>query len=152
MFQSILSFLQASAPVLVIIYIAWKEYRSGANEISKQVKDTYKERVEQLEEMVEKLQDEHDEHSKQIVRLETQIAEKDKQLERYERIFANRNPNLEKVLGNIEQFMAQIFQQNKHQTSILEKGQLRDIKMDDASINKTGVPVRVPDDSLEEEI
>lgn len=152
MLESITSFLTDSAPFLAVLYIVYKEYKSGANGIAVKVKDTYKERVEQLEKMVGELQDEHDEHSKQIVRLETQLSEKDKQLERYERIFANRNPDLTKVLSNIEQFMSQIFQQNKHQTSILEKRQTRDKKIDDASVHKTGVPIMIPTDSQEEEI
>ncbi len=136
---------QLSTPLL-IIFLAWREYRSGDTALNKKIKDDYKERNGQLEGQLSSKKLELEESAKQIVIFQTVIKEKDKQLERYEKIFANRNPDLTEVLEKISRFMSAIHNQNKHQTTILENRQKRDKMIDEASISHKGSPMMAPTD------
>lgn len=146
MWPKIYTIASQSLPSLILIFLAWKEFRSGSSKLSDKIKSDYKERNDQLEKTNKELEAERTERKIYITKLETTIAEKDKQLDRYEKIFANRNPDLTEVLEKISRFMAAIHNQNKHQTTILEKRQKRDKLIDEASLNHKGSPMMAPTD------
>ncbi len=126
-------------PLLVVLYLAWKEYKSGNSQLSKKIQDDYKERNEQLEQRVADLEKDHQMYALQINKLETILEEKDKQLDRYEKIFANRNPDLTDILKEIRDFMNAIHEQNMRQTAMLEMSHQRDTIVDSAA----GVGIKV---------
>lgn len=144
MLQTFLTILSAGTSIFLIIFLAYREYKSGDSALKKSIQDDYKTRNEQLERRVNDLEEEHDGYAKQILQFQAIIGEKDKQLDRYEKIFANRNPDLTDVLKEIKQFMSNIYEQNKHQTGILEQRQHRDRLIDEASKQHKGEPMRAP--------
>lgn len=142
--QNYITIISSLSPILVIIYLAWKEYRSGDSELKRSIQADYETHTKQLEQKVADLQEEHKEHTKDIVRLQTLNEEKDKRIAEYKEIFANRNPDLTAVLDEIKEFMRLIHLQNKHQTDILEQRQQRDKLIDEASKKHTGALMRAP--------
>lgn len=83
-------------------------------------------------------------HEVEIGKLQVINQEKDRQIAEYKEIFANRNPDLTEVLASIKTFMENIYNQNKYQTGILEKRQVRDQKIDEASAKHKGSPMMAP--------
>lgn len=142
--SEILTIISSCSPFIVVAYLAWKDYRSGSSEIAKKIKEEYKERNGQLEQRIKDLEEHHHENSVEIGKLQAKLEEKEKQITRYEQIFANRNPDLEKVLSRIEQFMSKLNEQTEYQTGILEQRQERDKMIDEASRTHRGAPMMSP--------
>lgn len=146
--------------VAVAAYLVWKEYRTGTSVINSQVVNNYealnkqqKEKIAEQEKAIEKYQADmaeiktsmqkmKEEHARDIGSLQGQITAKDKHISDLQKTILNRNPELEKLLGDIRDFMENIYKQNQHQTTILEAGQLRNIKIDHATQQEEGHVLR----------
>lgn len=79
--------------------------------------------IEILQKNVDILTQSQKEDHDQITRLQEQIKLSTAENDRLTKIIENRNPDLEKVLSEIRDFMAKLNAKNDHQTNILE-GQL----------------------------
>jgi hypothetical protein len=121
---------------VVVIYI----YNNKSN-VSSTVIDNYKTLDEQKTQQIESLQKAVEEIKatmranektflEKIYKLEGQLKEKDNQIKSLNQILSNRNPELEKVLSEIKHFMSNIYDQNRHQTSLLENNKVRNQEID----------------------
>jgi len=126
-----------------------REWRSGAKQLSAEVLHNYETLVKQQKDQIlhyeqefGKLKSEMANMEKGLIaklgKLEGQLQEKDKQLQTLSEILANRNPELEKVLAEIRDFMKELNDTNMHQTKILEASQKRDKGIDDSTDAQTG--------------
>ncbi len=146
----------------VTLYLVWKEYRSGNNAINTQVVANYnaldkqqKEKITEQETAIAQYQKDmaeiksamnkmKEDFARETGRLQGQITAKDLHITQLQQTILNRNPELEKLLSEIRDFMENIYSQNKHQTTMLEAGQLRNKNIDDATIHDKGKPIRIP--------
>lgn len=81
---------------------------SGAMQVSKDIINTYKTRVDQLEENEKISRERVHEHTKEIAKLQGVLEEKDKYINQMREILQNRNPELTEVLKEIRKFMESI--------------------------------------------
>jgi capsule polysaccharide export protein KpsE/RkpR len=142
-----LSSLLTLLPTLVLIAaIVFSQWRSGAKEVSGEVMANYEKLVAQLREELTRMKTEMGNMEKgliaKIAKLEGQLQEKDSQLSSLQTILANRNPELETVLGEIRDFMKQLKDETNHQTTILEAGKSRDRQIDDSTDRQVGNVMR----------
>jgi uncharacterized coiled-coil protein SlyX len=133
---------------VVVIYIY-----SNKNNVSSTVISNYKTLDEQKTQQISELQKAIEEIKanmratekgfiERIAKLEGQLKEKNNQIEALNQILANRNPELEKVLAEIRDFMKDIKNQNEHQTSILEESQKRNEVIDQSTDQEKGKVLR----------
>jgi hypothetical protein len=133
--------------------IFYTQFKSGAKQVSSEVITNYKALDDQKTQQIEALKQDVEEiranmrssekgFIERIAKLEGQLKEKDNQLKMVHQILANRNPELEQVLGEIRDFMQSIDLQNQHQTKILERGQIRDENIDQSTEEETGNVLR----------
>lgn len=103
----------------LIGFLAYRESRSGNNEITKEVIQNYKNLDEQQKSNIQECRDNlvgatksmHElelRTNERIANLEGVVSEKDKQLQTLNQIVANRNPDLENTLHDIRNFMKNI--------------------------------------------
>jgi len=137
-------------PVVVVIFLAWKEYRSGSSALRKDINSDYIERNQQLEEKLKIFELKLHEVSIQMVKLEATIIEKDKHIDSLTKLIENRNPELIVVLTEIREFMKSVkglVDKNQielvYQTELLDKQQLRADNIAKASANHTGDLTRI---------
>lgn len=108
--ESFFTKLDVNTLIIVVsgLVIIWNQYKQSDTKLAKEVKETYKERIVQLEQKVKDL----DNHVNELIKTDAKkdgiIEEKDKQLQSYEVIFANRNPELEKILSQFVDFMSKL--------------------------------------------
>jgi hypothetical protein len=103
--MDIVGLLTPLGTVLVIGFLAYKEYRSGSATINDQVLEGYKERNKQLE---EKLADERSEKLRltgEVAAANATLAANAETIRKQEAVIANRNPELVAILGEIRDFM-----------------------------------------------
>ncbi len=133
---------------VVLIYIF-----SNRNNVSKTVIDNYKTLDDQKTRQIEDLKKDVQEIKatmrviekgfiERISKLEGQLKEKDNQIRTLNEILSNRNPELEKILGEIHEFMKQLVKSNSHQTEMMESSQNRNDRIDSATDNETGNVLR----------
>lgn len=152
MLSQAIAFTSAISPLLVVLYVTWKEYRSGSSDLAEKIKNEYRERNEQLDKKIKELQDDHHKHSVEIGKLQAVLEEKEKQIVKYETIFANRNPELTETLKEIRDFMKDLHTINKEQITILRDRQKRDKMIDNASKLHKGAPMMAPVGDLPDNI
>lgn len=139
--------------VVLAAAIWFAQWRSGSKEISSEVRENYKTLDEQKSLQLEELKKAIEEIKasmratekgfiERIAKLEGQLKEKNNQIDSLNRILANRNPELETVLGEIRDFMKELRETNVHQTNILERGQIRDKVIDKHTENEDGKVLR----------
>ncbi len=108
--ESFFTKLDVNTFIIVIsgLLIIWNQYKQADTKLSKEVKETYKERIVQLEGKVKDL----DLHVNELIKADAKkdgiIEEKNKQIQSYEVILANRNPELEKILSQVVSFMQKL--------------------------------------------
>jgi chromosome segregation ATPase len=135
-FATYLPALNALGLISVAVAIFYNQYNSGAKQVSNEVISNYKLLDEQKTKQIADLQKQilaiqeamrasENRFVERIAKLEGQLREKNHQVESLNQILANRNPELEKLLAEIRDFMQNIYSQNQHQTSILEEAQNR---------------------------
>ena len=119
--------------------ILYSQWRTGAKQVGAEVIANYKALVEQKNEHLNQTKQELATFKTEmanmekgliakIAKMEGALGEKDKQLEMLNKILANRNPELEKVLGEIgkglgeiRNFMSQLTLKNDEQTVMLQE-------------------------------
>lgn len=158
--MEITEYISSFGVIAVAVYLVYKEYKSGNTNINSQVVNNYKvldeqqkEKISEQEQAIAQYQkDFHDvkqamskmkeEFANEIGKLQGQITAKDKHISDLQATILNRNPELENLLREIRDFMENIYNQNMHQTTILEKGQDRNQKIDEATIKDQGHVLR----------
>lgn len=96
---------------IVAFLLLVDKFFNGAGKIRKEVIETYKERNEQLEGQLKGLQEQITQHSKEIAKLSGILEEKDKVILSLNQTIQNRNPELEKTLRSINDFLERIYKQ-----------------------------------------
>ncbi len=84
--------------LLIAVVLLIDKFRNGTTATQKEIRDTYKERADQLEGIVDELK-------KQISQLTSDIAGFKSQNELMTKLIANRNPDLERILTEISHFL-----------------------------------------------
>jgi len=151
----IIAIIAGAPSILVAVLLGYREYKSGSNKISAEVITNYATLDRQQKEYIERCDNNligatatmnsmKIEFTDRIANLEGVVGEKDKQLKNLTEILANRNPELEKVLVKIKDFMENIYNANVSQSLILESQQRRNIKIDKASLKHMGPVMRSP--------
>lgn len=146
--------------IAVAGFLVWKEYRSGNSTLNSQVVANYKQLDEQQKDQIAQKDAAINQYqkdmaeikqamgtmkegfAKEIGKLQGELKAKDEQIALLQQTVLNRNPELEKLLTEIRDFMENIYKQNQHQTTMLEKGQVRNEKIDDATEAETGKVLR----------
>jgi len=157
-FSQYIPIISAGATLSLVVLLAIKEWRSGSGKISAEVITNYKNLDDQQKAIIEEykislatatttIQQMDMRFAEKVAKFEGIILAKDKQIEDLSKILSNRNPELEKVLSDIRNFMQQIIQTNLAQTKMLEGQQKRNQAIGKASKNKTGQPMRSPSGS-----
>lgn len=163
-FDDIIKIMTAFSPLAVVVYLAIREWKSGSKATNKEVIDNFELLTQQLKDKLDEKEKTHKEdlarYERQVTELKTEmqnmekgliakiaklegvIAEKDKQLKIANEILANRSPELEKLLAEIRDFMSNIYDQNMHQTSLLETSQTRDQTIDTSTEEERGKVLR----------
>ncbi len=133
---------------VVLIYIFYNR-----NNVSSTIIDNYKtlddQKTEQIkvlsqaiEEIKASMRTTKEAFIERIAKLEGQLKEKNNQIDSLNQILANRNPELENVLGEIRDYMASLDKKQQHQISILERSQVRDDNIDQSTEDETGNVLR----------
>lgn len=156
-YSEIAQFIGALSPILLVVYIIFREWRSGTSTLRKDINSDYVERNRQLEEKLKDVEDRLNEVSLQMGKLEATLIEKDKHIANITKIIENRNPDLLKVLDEIKTFMKNLNElmiktnntssensgELHYQTSLLNRQAKRDENIDDASATGEGNPIRI---------
>lgn len=103
---TILSFVSNIALVAAIVFF---QFRRGSSQVSAEVINTYKLRVEQLSEDNKTLSKNQHENTSKIGRLEGILEEKNKELTRVQDILKDRNPETQKFM----QYLTDVAQQSQ---------------------------------------
>ncbi len=122
----------ATTTILLIIFLAFREWRSGSKKISdevitnyatldKQQKDNIQECRDNLVGATKAMHELENRFTGRIANLEGKVAEKENQLRILTQVLANRNPELETVLADIRNLMKNINDINSNRVNILEK-------------------------------
>jgi len=149
--------VSASLTVLVLVFLAWKEMRSGTSNLRSDINNDYKERNTQLEEKLRAVEEKLQIMSLQIAKLETTINEKDKHIDNLTKLIENRNPELVILLTEIKGFLANLQglavetkltsennqKELEYQTQILNRQNSRNKNIDSASSEHVGDPLRI---------
>jgi chromosome segregation ATPase len=126
------SFIAAYLPTVVIILaIVFTNWRTGAKQVSTEVLANYEKLDKQQKEQIDAYKKDIAEiratmratemtFIEKISKLEGQLSEKDKRVKDLELIVTNRNPDLEKILSDIRDFMKRLSETNTKQTRMLE--------------------------------
>jgi len=101
-YADIAQFSLSILPILAIIFLAWKEYRSGSSRLRKDINEDYRERNSQLEEEIKKLREEVHKVNIQMMEFKATIIEKDKHIESLTKLIENRNPELVEILQELK--------------------------------------------------
>lgn len=153
--------------IIVAGYLVYKEYRSGTDKLDEKIKSNYETLIAQQEKEIKeskekelKYQRDQGEMRKEIANmkeafakttgdLQGQINAKDKQIKELTDTILNRNPDLEnlildtnKTMKDVRILMSSMFEQNKHQTRILEQAKARNDKIDEATEREKGHVLR----------
>lgn len=125
-----MSFLTSVTPLVILLYLAFKELKSGSSALNEKIKKEYKEMADVLEKRIKNIEESNKQKDTEIIQYKTEIAEfkgiikeKDRQLDRYEEIFQNRNPEMIKMLESINTFLREI-----HMTGLKNMQLIKDNK------------------------
>ena len=130
--QQIQPFITAAGFVVLAAAIWWSQWRSGAKQVGAEVIANY-ERLDRqqkdqidaykrdIEEIKASMRQTEKSFIEKIAKLEGAVGEKDRQLEILNKVLANRNPELEKILAEIRDFMRQLALKNDEQTDMLKQ-------------------------------
>jgi flagellar biosynthesis/type III secretory pathway chaperone len=158
--DNLAGYISSFGIIAVALLLLWKEYRSGTDKLDSKIKQSYETRIAQQDRELEehkareiKYQQNQGEMKKAIATMKEEfaakfgemkgeISAKDKQIKDLTDTILNRNPDLEKLLAEIRDFMENIHKQNLHQTSILEAGSDRNDRIDEATAKEEGHVLR----------
>lgn len=144
--SDITPFINTAGVVFLAVAIFFTQWRAGSKQVSAEVMDNYEKLVSQLRDELTTVKTEMVNMEKgliaKIAKLEGALEEKERQLATMAEILANRNPELEKVLAEIRDFMRNLADANRHQTQILEAGQSRDKAIDTSTKARVGNVLR----------
>ncbi len=158
--KGIAAFISSFGVVAVAAYLIYKEYRSGATTLNGQVIANYKALDEQQKrQLAEKdaailqyqkdvaeikaaMQKMRQEFANDVGKLQGELKAKDEQIKLLQATILDKNPEMVKLLEEIRNFMENIYTQNQHQTNMLERGQTRNEKIDDATAHESGKILR----------
>ncbi len=122
----------------IIVILALERLFNGSFKVSKEIGAAYKERADQLQESFKELNEKFIVQGKEISALQATVKSKDEHIDALNQTILNRNPELEKILNQISLFLGKLSEETKYQTVILEKGQERNKKIDEATIQEEG--------------
>lgn len=158
--MEISNILKDYAPLAVIAYLVFKDIRSGRSQISAEAQNNYKAVHEQDKETIAELKSQLRKAEEGCIatrnKLEGELKAKDESIARQQAIIENRNPELLEILkANLEintkvaDFMEKLnarMDKNEGilniQTEMLQTGQDRNKKIDEATANETGHVLR----------
>lgn len=148
---AITPFLNTVGLIVLAAAIVFNNWRTGSKQVSSEVISNYNVLdIQQKEQIAEKdrqiVQSQKDiaeiktamgrmkeEFANELGKLQGQLTSKDKQIADLQSTILNRNPELEKLLTDIRNFMKEIRDSNTHQTQILEGQVTRDVAIDKAT-------------------
>ena len=118
--------------IAATFYIIIKEFRSGSSELEKKTFASYKERNDQLEEIIPRLEAEVKRNAEQLAKLTGIVEEKDRHIKSLTEILQGRNPEVVDLLKEIKNlntriidFMHQVNESTvqvlNYQTTMLEQ-------------------------------
>lgn len=90
------------------IYIVVKEFKSGTDSLEKKTFATYKERNDQLEKEIPRLQSEMKTTREELAKLAGQVEEKDKHIKSLTEIIQGKNPEVIQLLIEMKELNKQI--------------------------------------------
>jgi hypothetical protein len=143
---SILPYLNSLGLLGLAAAIFYTQFSTGARQVNSEVLANYKALDEQKTQQISNYEKDiaeiknamrtmEKDFIERIAKMEGQLKEKNSQIDSLNVILANRNPDLEKILGEIRDFMKDIHFANLHQTEILDNQVVRE-KSIDANNNK----------------
>lgn len=158
LFNIIASHLDTIIVAVIALALGWDKYISGSSNLRKEIAADYKERNAQLEARLKENHDAITATNLEVARLSGVIQEKDKHIESLTKILQGRNPELLELLKEIKEgnnvvhkFLEEVYEFMKksneelgYQTELLESSKKRNQKIDKASKEHKGVPVRLP--------
>lgn len=103
--EKIALWVSLAANAFLLFYNIIERIRNGTSGTQKEIRDTYKERADQLERVVSELKLQVTGLNSEISSFKAVLAEKEKQNGLLVEIFQNRNPELIKVLNEIKDFL-----------------------------------------------
>jgi len=123
------------------IYVGFKEFKSGTNNVEQKTINAYKERNTQLEDEIPRLKDAVKAMGESIARLEGIVSEKDKHIKSLTDLLQGKNPEIVALLNDIKELNAQVIsfmhtvdaRTTKildYQTSMIEMQVVREAKID----------------------
>lgn len=148
------------SPLLVIMYMLWKDTRSGNKEMNTETVQGYKDRDILRLETIQRLNTEianckadktsmKESFIKETGELRGIIKGKDDKITELQTTVENRNPNLEKILENLANtnskiltFMEALTKTNLHQSEMIEGQVRRENKQDTATDAEVGPVMR----------
>lgn len=122
-----------------------KQLEDHKKELEQKVADGERHCAEQVAEAERKSLIEINILSKELAAFKATIEEKDKHIASLTLILQGKNPEILEVLTEIKDFMKKLNEKQDVQTGLLEKGQKRSDRIDEASVKKEGEIMRVPD-------
>lgn len=157
-FTNIANHLDTIIVAVIALVLGWDRWRSGSSNLRKEINAEYKERNSQLEDKLKECLDQIHATNLVVAELRGTINEKDKHIDSLTKILQGRNPEMMELLKEIREGNAAIQEFIKttytllqksseelgYQTELLEKSGERNQKIDKASKEKVGVPVRIP--------
>lgn len=140
---------------VIAIILGVERLRSGNYSLRKEIAADYKERNEQLETRLKEFESQLQKTNLEVAKLQGIVDEKDKHIESLTKVLQGRNPEMLEILKEIstsnvkiKEFMATMYevltQELSKQTTMLEEDKVRSQKIEQASTEHKGVPLRIP--------
>ena len=143
---------------IVAVILGIKQLSSGTSVLRKEITADYKERNDQLDVKIKDLEEKFQQSQVDMAALKATLIEKDKRIQELRDDLQGRNPDIVALLKEISKSNIEIMSfmrimhtallesknEMTYQTGILEKGENRNIAIDEASKKHLGEPVLVP--------
>lgn len=140
---------------VIAIILGVERLRSGNSTLRKEIAADYKERNEQLETRLKEFESQLQKTNLEVAKLQGIVDEKDKHIESLTKVLQGRNPEMLEILKEIstsnvkiKEFMATMYEvltkELSKQTIMLEEDKVRSQKIEQASTEHKGVPLRIP--------
>jgi len=144
------AYISPIGTIIVITFLAWKEYRSGTKMISSEVITNYEALDKQQKSIIAEQEKKFNEEmhrielsfTEKIAHLEGVVREKDTQLKTLTEILTNRNPELQNILIEVRDFMKTLVDSTIFQNEVLSSVKRRDKEIDEHTEKGTGKPIR----------
>jgi len=143
---------------IVALVLGWDRLKSGTSALNKQITTTYKERLDQLDVEIKDVKDKLVQSQIDNASLRATLIEKDKHIASLTALNQGKNPEVIDLLKELSKSNMEVISFMKiihtvlvdskremtYQTGMLEKGEIRNTAIDNASIKHEGEPALIP--------